>query len=118
MESNLNIRKISKQKVEDIRSGKQIKSQMGDEKEYKKVMQDVRTEKEKKSEESGIILKRRNHILYESNYLTEKGKNLQISKEAINPKLKEVVPKKKKILYKKRKNSNIQIISNITSLNI
>ena len=108
MESNVIKQKVSKSKVEEIKSGKKIKSQIGDEKEYKKVIQDVRakhdqTEKEKKLEESCIIDKRRNHILYESKYITEKGKNLQISKEAIKSKLKGVEPRKEENIIRTKK---------------
>jgi hypothetical protein len=50
MESNVIKQKVSKSKVEEIKSGKQIKSQIGDEKEYKKLskMSEPNTTKMKK----------------------------------------------------------------------
>ena len=104
-------------KLEQIKSREQATTHIGDGKENKNVIQDkgakfakyVINEKEKKIEESGLPLKKRNHIMYESKYGTEKEKSLQIFKEVKKQKLKPVEQRKEEKMQTKK---NLQYLHN------
>jgi hypothetical protein len=103
--------KVSQSKLDQIKSGKQTKTQIGVEKEKKKVIHGVGAkyaieEKEKKFEESGVTRKKRNYVMYQSKLGTEKEQNLQIFKEAKKPKPKptrEVKPRKDEKIFQTKK---------------
>ena len=103
--------KVSQSKLDQIKSGKQTKTQLGVEKEKKKVIQGVGAkfhieEKQKKFEESGVTRKKRNYVMYQSKLGTEKEENVQIFKEAKKPKPKptrQVQPRKDEKIFQTKK---------------
>ena len=96
MKRAVNASGASQSKVDHIKSGGKVKSQLGGVKENKNVIQGKAgkftiTEKEKKFEEAGVTRKKRNYVMYESKLGTEKEQEVQHIKEVKKPKPK-VVP--------------------------
>ena len=81
MKRTVDVRKAYKSKLEQIKSREQTRTQIGDEKENKKVIKDIGAKY----------------------VITEKEKNLQIFKEVIKPKLKPLETRKEEKIETKKK---------------
>ena len=98
MKRAVNASAPSQSKIDHIKSGGKVKSQLGGVKENKNVIQGkggkfTITEKEKKFEEAGVTRKKRNYVMYESKLGTEKEQEVQHVKEVKKQKPKpKVVP--------------------------
>jgi hypothetical protein len=98
MKRAVNASAPSQSKIDHIKSGGKVKSQVGGVKENKNVIQGkggkfTITEKEKKFEEAGVARKKRNYVMYESKLGTEKEQEFQHVKEVKKQKPKpKVVP--------------------------
>jgi hypothetical protein len=98
MKRAVNASAPSQSKIDHIKSGGKVKSQLGGVKENKNVIQGkggkfTITEKEKKFEEAGVARKKRNYVMYESKLGTEKEQEFQHVKEVKKQKPKpKVVP--------------------------
>ena len=98
MKRAVNASAPSQSKIDHIKSGGKVKSQLGGVKENKNVIQGkggkfTITEKEKKFEEAGVARKKRNYVMYESKLGTEKEQEVQHVKEVKKQKPKpKVVP--------------------------
>jgi hypothetical protein len=98
MKRAVNASAPSQSKIDHIKSGGKVKSQVGGVKENKNVIQGkggkfTITEKEKKFEEAGVARKKRNYVMYESKLGTEKEQEVQHVKEVKKQKPKpKVVP--------------------------
>jgi hypothetical protein len=98
MKRAVNASAPSQSKIDHIKSGGKVKSQVGGVKENKNVIQGkggkfTITEKEKKFEEAGVTRKKRNYVMYESKLGTEKEQEVQHVKEVKKQKPKpKVVP--------------------------
>ena len=112
MKRAVNMPGINLSKLEQIKSGGKVKTQIGGVSENKKVIHGkggkfTVTEKEKKFEEAGVTRKKRNYVMYESKLGTEREKNMQKIHEAQKPKPKpQYVPQprnEEKIIQKKKK---------------
>ena len=112
MKRAVNMPGINISKLEQIKSGGKVKTQIGGVSENKKVIHGkggkfTVTEKEKKFEEAGVTRKKRNYVMYESKLGTEREKNMQKIHEAQKPKPKpQYVPQprnEEKIIQKKKK---------------
>ena len=113
MKRAVNMPGINLSKLEQIKSGGKVKTQIGGVSENKKVIHGkggkfTVTEKEKKFEEAGVTRKKRNYVMYESKLGTEREKNMQKIHEAQKPKPKpQYVPQprnEEKIIQKKKEN--------------
>jgi hypothetical protein len=96
MKRAVNASAPSQSKIDHIKSGGKVKSQLGGVKENKNVIHGkdgkfTITEKEKKFEEAGVTRKKRNYVMYESKLGTEKEQEVQHIKEVKKQKPK-VVP--------------------------
>ena len=95
MKRSVNTAGVSQSKLDHIKSGTTKKTQLGGEKEKKKVIEHKGgkfhvTETEKKFEEAGVSRKKRNYVMYESKLGTTKEQNLQkIEQPKPKPKPKE-----------------------------
>ena len=112
MKRSVNTSGVSQSKLEQIKSGSKKVTQIGDVSENKKVIhgKDGKfhvTEKVKKTEETGVRRKKRNYVMYESKFGTEREKNLQkIHEPKPKEKPKPAAPKprqEEKIIQKKKK---------------
>jgi hypothetical protein len=98
MKRAVNASAPSQSKIDHIKSGGKVKSQVGGVKENKNVIQGkggkfTITEKEKKFEEAGVARKKRNYVMYESKLGTEKEQEVQHVREVKKQKPKpKVVP--------------------------
>jgi hypothetical protein len=98
MKRAVNASAPSQSKIDHIKSGGKVKSELGGVKENKNVIQGkggkfTITEKEKKFEEAGVARKKRNYVMYESKLGTEKEQEVQHVKEVKKQKPKpKVVP--------------------------